>query len=208
MLLGFPTRLDLPAVGEQGFFAVSPDMLHRLEMVSLQSGMRIDRFARFGTAVRVIREGRGHLEAAVFASLETWPGIFTMLRHRCMGHEDAVMLILHHHHTMVGTQRVGAVNRTLRRWGAGTQWPKPRLWRGHMRANVIHPALERRLAKGNQEQRGKEESNVPETDSTDHRERAGHPEHAVAHRLGGRATLDGRCEGYPRLLGIERGTLG
>jgi len=53
-LLFLPTRLDLPAGGEQGLFEVSPDILHRMEMVGLKSGVRIDRFERFGEALRVI----------------------------------------------------------------------------------------------------------------------------------------------------------
>jgi hypothetical protein len=44
---------------------------------------------------------------------------------------------------------------------------------------------------------------VPETDSTDHREIARQPDHAVAHMLGGRDTLDGRREVYPLLIIIE-----
>ena len=76
-----------------------------------------------------------------------------------------------------------------------------------VRANVIHPAFDRRLGNRNQEQRGKKDRNVPETDSTDHREIARQPDHAVAHMLGGRDTLDGRCEVYPLLLVIEIGTL-
>src|SRR5438445_11046081 len=131
-----------------------------MEMVCLKPSMRKDRFDRFGKALRVIREGRGHIEAEVFYSLEKLPGIFTILRHRFMGHEDAVMFIFHHHHTMVGTQRVVAVNMTLCSRGDGKQLPKHLLWRGQMRANVINPALDRRLANGNQEQRGKEERNV------------------------------------------------
>ena len=59
-------RLDLPAVGEQRFFEVSPDILDRMEMVSLKSGMRKDRLDRLGEALGVIREGRGHLEVMVF----------------------------------------------------------------------------------------------------------------------------------------------
>src|SRR2546425_13315301 len=114
-----------------------------------------------------------------------------------MGHEDAVMLIFHHHHTMVGTQRVVAVNMTLRSWGDGKQLPKHLLWRGQMRANVINPALDRRLANGNQEQRGQEESNVPATQSTYHRELAGQSDHALAHMLAGRDSLDGPWEVYP-----------
>ena len=57
-------------------------------MVGLQSGMRKDRFDRFGEALRVIREGRGHLEAVVFSLLQKLPGILAMLRRRFMGHQD------------------------------------------------------------------------------------------------------------------------
>ena len=58
--------LDFPAVGEQRFFEVPPDMLDRMEMVGLKAGMRLDRFDGFSEALRVIRESGGHLEAAVF----------------------------------------------------------------------------------------------------------------------------------------------
>ena len=71
IVLCFPSRLDLPAVGQQGFFEVSPAMLHRMEMVSLKAGVRIDGFDRFGKALRVIREGRGDMEAKRFSFLET-----------------------------------------------------------------------------------------------------------------------------------------
>src|SRR4029453_9486593 len=47
MLLCFPTRLDLSAIGEQRFFAMPPDILDRMEMVGLQSGLWIDRFDGF-----------------------------------------------------------------------------------------------------------------------------------------------------------------
>src|SRR5712691_8913017 len=66
MLLGFPTRLDLSAIGEQRFFEMPPDILDRMEMVGLKSGLRIDCFDGFSEALRVIRESGGHLEAAVF----------------------------------------------------------------------------------------------------------------------------------------------
>jgi hypothetical protein len=78
ILLGFPSRLALPAVGQQGFFEVSPDMLHRMEMVSLKSGVRIDGFDRFGKALRVIRESRGDSEAKHFSLLEKLSGILTI----------------------------------------------------------------------------------------------------------------------------------
>src|SRR5262245_55214242 len=59
-------RLDLPAVREQRFFEVSPNILDRMEMVSLKAGMRKDRFDGFSEALGVIREGRGHMETEVF----------------------------------------------------------------------------------------------------------------------------------------------
>src|SRR5262249_4302697 len=109
-------RLDLPTVGEQRFFEVSPDILDRMEMVSLKSGLWIDGFDGFSEALRVIREGRGHLEAEVFAALQKLPGIVPILRDRFMGDQDAVMFILDDHHTVVRAQRVIAVNVTLRGW--------------------------------------------------------------------------------------------
>ena len=45
---------------------MSTDILDRMEMVGLKSGMRKDRFDGFGEALGVIREGRGHMEAKVF----------------------------------------------------------------------------------------------------------------------------------------------
>ena len=54
-------------------------MLDRMDMVCLKAGMRIDRFDGFGEALRVIREGRGHLEAVVFSSLQKLPGIVPIL---------------------------------------------------------------------------------------------------------------------------------
>src|SRR6266446_2950211 len=113
MLLGFPTRLDLAAIGQQRFFEVSPDMLDRMEMVGLQSGLWRDCFDGFSEAWRVIRKGRGDMEAEVLASLQTLPGIVPMLRRRFMDDQDAVMLILDDHHTVVRAQRVVAVNGTL-----------------------------------------------------------------------------------------------
>src|SRR5712691_10908439 len=124
-----------------------------------------------------------------------------------MRHEDAVMLILDHHHTIIRTQRVVAVHVTLRRWGEGQQLPQHLLGGGQIGANVIHPTFDRRLGNRNQEQRGKKDRNVPETDSTYHHERARQPDHAVAHMLGGRDTLDGRRKIYPLLVVIEIGTL-
>ena len=90
-----------------------------MEMVGLQSGVRIDRFDRFGKAVRVIREGRGDMESKRFSLLEKWPGILSIFRRCFMGYEDPVMLILHHHHTVVSPQRVGAITMTRSRRSDG-----------------------------------------------------------------------------------------
>ena len=130
-----------------------------------------------------------------------------MLRRRFMGDQDAVRLILDHQYTVVRPQRVGAVNMTLRRRGAGQQVLQHLLWRGQVRANGIHPAFDRRLGNRNQEQDCKEERTVPEADPADHREVTGQPNHAVAHRLGGRDALDRWCEVSPLLLAIQGGPL-
>src|SRR5713101_3399447 len=79
IVVALPTGLHLPAVGSQRFFEVPPDIFGRLEMIRLQSGMRPYRFDRFGEALRVIREGRGHMEAAVFDSLQKLPGVLPIL---------------------------------------------------------------------------------------------------------------------------------
>ena len=125
-----------------------------------------------------------------------------------MGAQDAVMLILDHHHTVVCASGVVAITVTLRRRGEGKQVPQDFLWRGQMHANVINPAFDRRFRNRNQEQHGKEERNVPEADPTDHREIAGQPDHAVAHMLGGRDALDLWGEVHPLILGVHVGTLG
>src|SRR2546425_6014685 len=44
-----------------------------MEMVCLKPGIRKDRFDRFGEALGVIREGRGHLEPEVFELLQKLP---------------------------------------------------------------------------------------------------------------------------------------
>src|SRR6266851_834500 len=103
-----------------------------MEMVGLKSGMRPYRFDRFGEAWCVIREGSRDIEAEVFYVLKKFPGIVPILRRCFMGDQDAVMLILDHHHTVVCTQRVVAVNMTLRRRGEGQQVLKHLLWRGHV----------------------------------------------------------------------------
>jgi hypothetical protein len=124
-------------------------MLDRMAMVGLKSGMRKDRGDRFGEALRVVREGRSDIEAEVFASLQKLPGFLPICRRRFMGDQDAVMLILDDHHTVVRAQRVVAINVTLRRRGERQQVPQPRLGRGQMPANVITPACNRRLGNGN-----------------------------------------------------------
>jgi hypothetical protein len=124
-----------------------------------------------------------------------------------MGDQDAVLLILDDHHTVVRAQRVVAINMTLRRRGERKQVPQHRLWRGQMHANVINPAFNRRLGNGNQEQHGKEERNVPETDSAHDREVTGQPDHAVTHMLGGRDALDVQREVHPLGLGVQVRTL-
>src|SRR5712691_7499696 len=141
MLLGFPSCLDPPTVGQQGFFEVAPDMLHRMKMVGLKSDVRIDGFDRFGKALRVIREGRGDLEAKRFSLLVKLSGTLTMFRCCFMGYQDAGMLLLDHHHTVVRASWVVAVNVTLRRRGEGKQVPQYFLWRGQMHANVIRQRL-------------------------------------------------------------------
>lgn len=75
----FTICLDVPAVGEQRFFEVPPDILDRMEMVCLKSGMRKYSLDRFSEAWRVIREGRGNIEAEVSSLLKKLPGIRTIL---------------------------------------------------------------------------------------------------------------------------------
>ena len=48
---------------------------------------------------------------------------------------------------------------------------------------------------------------MPEADPADHREVTGQPNHAVAHRLGGRDALDVRGEGHPLVLVVQLATL-
>ena len=84
-------------------------MLDCMEMVGLKSGLRIDRFDRFGKALRVIREGRGDMESKRLYFLEKLPGILPIFRRCFMGDEDPVMLILHHNHTMVRTLMSGHI---------------------------------------------------------------------------------------------------
>ena len=147
------------------------------------------------------------MEAEVFASLQKLPGILTIFRRRFMGDQDAAMLILDDPDTVIRAQRVVAINMTLRRRGECQQLPQHLLGRGQMHANVINPAFNRRLAHGDQEQHRKEERKVPETDSAHDREVTGQPDHAVAHMLGGRDTLDVRSEVYSLVLGVQVRTL-
>ena len=72
-----------------------------MEMVGLKSGVRRDGCDGFGKALRVIREGRGDLESKRFSLLEKLSGILTIFRCCFMGDQDAVMLILDDHHTVV-----------------------------------------------------------------------------------------------------------
>src|SRR5262245_9636302 len=58
-----------------------------------------------------------------------------------------------------------------------------------------------------QEQYRKEQRNVPKTDSAHDREVTGQPDHAGAHMLGGRNTLDLWGEVHPLVLGVQVGTL-
>src|SRR5215831_3901966 len=124
-----------------------------------------------------------------------------------MGDQDAVMLILDYHDTVVRASWVVAVNVTLRRRGEGKQVPQYVLWRRQMHADVINPAFDRRFRNRNQEQHGKEKRNVPEADPADHRQIAGQPDDAVAHMLGGRDALDLWGEVHPLILVVEVGTL-
>jgi hypothetical protein len=117
-------------------------MLDRMAMVCLQSGRRRNRFDGCGETVRVIRAGRGHLEATVFEALQQWRRIIPLLRRRFMGEQEAGMLILAHHHTVVGAQRVRAINRTRRPRKEGQQVLQRLLWGREVRANVIKLAFE------------------------------------------------------------------
>ena len=177
-------------------------------MISLQSRRRIDGFDGFGEALRVIREGRGDVEAAVLSLLQQCPGSLPILRLRFMGHQDAVMRILHHHHAVVRASRVVAINMTRCRRTYGKQLLKHLLWGWQISTHVINPSLDRRLGDWNQEQRGKDQSNLPETDTAHHREVARQPNNAVAHMLGGRDALDLRGKVNPLVLLIEGVSLG
>src|SRR2546425_10267969 len=109
----FTMYLDFPTVRERRFFEVPPDILDRMEMVGLKARLRPYRFDRFGEAWGVIREGRGDIEAEVFDVLQKFLGVLPVLRRRFMGDQDAVMLILDDHHTVVRTQRVRSEERRV-----------------------------------------------------------------------------------------------
>src|SRR2546429_598440 len=180
-----PARLALPTGGEPRFFEGPPAMLDRMARVCWKSGLRQDGVDRCGAAGCGVREGRGASEAAVCASLQTWPGLLPMFRRRFLGDPEAVMRVLADPHTMVRAQWGGASHVPRRRWGEGKPWPPPLLGRGPLHAHGIQPALARRLAHGPQEEHRKEERHGPETDPAHDREVAGPPAHAGAHRLGG-----------------------
>lgn len=52
-------------------FEVPPDMLDRMEMIGLKSGLRIDLFNLIGEALRVICKRCGDIEPEVFAFLNS-----------------------------------------------------------------------------------------------------------------------------------------
>ena len=76
-------------------------MFDGMEMVGLKSGVRRDGCDGFGKALRVIREGRGDLESTRLSFLEKLSGILTIFRRRFLGDQEAVMLLLDDHHTVV-----------------------------------------------------------------------------------------------------------
>src|SRR5262249_26220748 len=79
-----------------------------------------------GKAVGGIREGSRHLAAEVLAWLQTLPGLLTICRRRCIGHEEAVRLLLDDHHTSIRAQWVVASHVTFRR---RSQANRSTLWR-------------------------------------------------------------------------------
>jgi hypothetical protein len=54
-------------------------MLDRMDMVCLEAGSRTNRFDGCGETGRVIREGRGHLEAVVLPALQKLLRIIPLL---------------------------------------------------------------------------------------------------------------------------------
>src|SRR5215471_11136477 len=100
-----------------------------------------------------------------------------------MSHQDVIMLILHHHDTVVRASWIVAINMTLRSRHDGKQLSQYLLLTGQIRTNIVDPSLDRRLGNGNQKERGKEQSYVPETDTVYHCQIAGQADNAVAHML-------------------------
>src|SRR6266496_1483506 len=98
--------------------------------------------------------------------------------------------------------RLPCKGKSVRNRGVSQTMPFLVIPRSLLRGGFI-PAFDRRLGNGNQEQRGKEKRTVPETDSAHHREVAGQPDHAVAHMLRCRDTLNVRCEVHPPVLIVE-----
>jgi len=111
-------------------------------MGRLQSGRRIDGFDRFDEALGVVGAGGSDLEAERFEFLKKLPGILTIFRLHFMGHQDAVMLILDHHHTVVRAPGVVAINMTFRRRAAGKQVLKHLFLAGQIGADVINLSLD------------------------------------------------------------------
>src|SRR3954464_13398982 len=95
-----------------------------MEMVGLKPSMWKDCFDRSGEALGVIREGRSDIEAEVFAALQKLPGLVPIFRRSFMGDQDAVMLILDDHDTVIRAQRVVAIDVTLCRRGERQQLPQ------------------------------------------------------------------------------------
>ena len=124
-----------------------------MEMIGLKSGLRLDRFDRLGEALRVLCTRDGDLEPEVFSLLKKLPGIRTILRARFMGHQDAIMRILHHHDTVVRAPRLVAITMTLRSRGEGKPLLKPLRLAGPIRTHVSNPSLDRRLGHGTKKER-------------------------------------------------------
>jgi hypothetical protein len=143
ILLGCTPCLALSAGREARVLEGAPAMLDRMALVCLPSGSRLHGFDGCGETWRVLRDGRGHLEAAVCASLQTWLRLLPLLRRRFMGEQAAVLLLLDHHPTVVWAQRVIAVTRTRRPRQAAQPVLQPRLWSRAVRAHGIHPACDR-----------------------------------------------------------------
>ena len=85
-------------------------MLDRMEMVGRKSGLRRDRLDCLGDALRVLGKRCGDIAPAVCSLLKKLPGLRTILRARFMSHQEAIMRILPHHHTVVRAPRGVASN--------------------------------------------------------------------------------------------------